>query len=216
MRDNSQLKPYRILQVHNEYFRGLGGEDTVLSLECSMLKKYGHEIEQLIVSTSELRNASPFKILGAGASTPWSFKGYKMVRQAIERFQPDIAHFHNTFPLLSPSVYWAAHHRRVAVVQTLHNYRLVCANGLISRDDLPCTDCVGRIPFDALRYRCYKDSVLATVPVVAMQVAHRLLPTLRAKSRCLYLSVSVCKTDDGGWRYSRCEDSRKTQFYSTA
>ncbi len=171
----------RILQVHNEYYKGVGGEDTVVALELDMLRKHGHDVEQLIVSTSVLQNASPVKLAAAGLSTPWSSAGYRLVQDAITKFRPDLIHAHNTFPLLSPSIYWASRAMDTPVVQTLHNYRLVCANGLISRDDMPCEKCIGHLPLAALRYRCYKDSFLATAPLAAMQVTHRLLGTFERK-----------------------------------
>lgn len=171
----------RVLQIHNEYYKGVGGEDTVVALELEMLRKYGHNVEQLIVSTSKLQNAGPFEILRAGLSTPWSTSGYELVKQAVSRFRPHLIHAHNTFPLLSPSIYWAAQAMGTPVVQTLHNYRLVCASGLISRNDLPCEKCIDHLPLPALRFRCYKDSFLATAPLVAMQLTHKMLGTLQTK-----------------------------------
>jgi len=174
-------KPIRILQVHNRYYSGLGGEDSVVALELEMLRKRGHEVEQLLVSTSDLKDAHPFKILNAALSTPWSVSSYRMVQRAIARFRPDVVHFHNTFPLLSPSVHWAAHEARTAVVQTLHNYRMVCASGSLLLGDEPCEECFGKIAVPALRHKCYKDSFLATFPVVAMQAVHRFLGTAHKK-----------------------------------
>jgi hypothetical protein len=117
----------RVLQVYNEY-RRYGGEDAVVDLEAALLRRNGHAVECLKASTKELEDASPMRLLAAGFGTVWSFRGYAAMRRAISDFCPDVVHAHNTFPLLSPSVFWAAHRAGVPVVQTLHNYRLTCAN----------------------------------------------------------------------------------------
>lgn len=98
----------RVLQVHNEY-RRYGGEDAVVDLEAALLRQNGHAVECLTVSTKELDAASKLRLLAAGLGTVWSFRGYAAMKEAIARFSPDIVHVHNTFPLLSPSVFWAAH-----------------------------------------------------------------------------------------------------------
>jgi glycosyltransferase involved in cell wall biosynthesis len=166
----------RILQVHNEY-RAPGGEETVLELEHDLLQSKGHQVGQFIVSNVDLLSAT----LRTGIETTWSHRSYKKLRKVLRQSSPDLMHVHNTFPLLSPSVYWAAAMEGIPVVQTWHNYRLVCANGLLLRDLEPCELCVGRVPLPALRYKCYRGSVPATGAVVAMQVAHRILGTYLRK-----------------------------------
>src|SRR5439155_22405915 len=97
----------RILQVHNKYRPGWGSEDTVADLEADLLRRNGHEVERLSVWTGELEGANPLKLIAAGLATVWSPRGYALTKKAIASFSPDILHVHNTFPLLSPSVYWA-------------------------------------------------------------------------------------------------------------
>src|SRR5712664_1201859 len=148
----------RILQVYNEY-RTYGGEDTVVQLEAELLREHGHQVELLGVSTKELEGAGIARMTAAGMGTVWSLRGYSMMKVAISRFSPDIVHVHNTFPLLSPSVFWAAESAGVPVVWTLHNYRVACANGLLLRKGVACEDCVGQFPLPALRNRCLGDSL---------------------------------------------------------
>jgi glycosyltransferase involved in cell wall biosynthesis len=171
---------YRILQVYNEY-RHYGGEDTVADLEALLLRRAGHEVERLTVSTKELENAGALRLVSAGFGTVWSFRGYSVMRKALDRFLPDIVHVHNTFPLLSPSIYWAADQAGVPLIQTLHNYRLTCANALLFRNDRPCQDCVGRFPWPALRYRCCGGSFWQTAAVASSNVFHRYLGTFTRK-----------------------------------
>ena len=116
-----------------------------------------------------------------GLSAVWSPSGYRTMDEALTRFRPDIVHVHNTFPLLSPSIYWAAQKHNIPVVQTLHNYRLTCTNGLLMRDGRPCEDCVGRLPLPALKHRCYKNSLAATGSLAAMQTVNRAIGSYRSK-----------------------------------
>ena len=165
----------KILQVHNRYQAGLGGEDTVVAEEQALLQQRGHDVEQLIATTQEGDTHGGMNVALTGVRAIWSASGYQDMTDALRRHRPDIVHVHNTFPLLSPSVYWAAHRFGVPVVQTLHNYRLTCANGLLLRGGEPCESCVGGFPVAALRHRCYKNSLAATSAVVGMQMVNRVL-----------------------------------------
>jgi glycosyltransferase involved in cell wall biosynthesis len=85
----------------------------------------------------------------------------------------DVVHFHNTFPLISPAGYYAASAANVPVVQTLHNYRLICPAGTLLRDGAVCEECIGRVPLPALVHGCYRDSRPATAAVATMLAIHR-------------------------------------------
>jgi glycosyltransferase involved in cell wall biosynthesis len=146
-----------------------------------MLRDHGHEVECFLVSTAELDHSGVLRLLRAGFATVWSFRGYYAIKTAISRFSPDIIHVHNTFPLLSPSIFWAAKRASVPVVHTLHNFRLTCANALLLRNEKPCQECVGRFPWPALRYRCYDQSFWRTAAVVSTNVVHRWLGTFTTK-----------------------------------
>jgi glycosyltransferase involved in cell wall biosynthesis len=169
----------KILQIHNQYFSGLGGEDTVVCLENELLHGRGHDVRQLIVSTSELKDASPLHLLKAAVSSIWSGDSYESVANEVKAFRPDVVHVHNTFPLLSPSVYYAVRRNGACVVQTIHNYRIACANGLLLRNGLPCEDCVGRAKWRGLVHRCYHGSASISASVVALQTVHRIAGTFR-------------------------------------
>src|SRR5260370_1136361 len=166
----------RILQVYNEY-RTWGGEDTVAYLEAEMLRRRGHEVERLLVSTKKIDGAGPLRLVAAGMGTVWSFHGYSLMKRMIAKFSPDIVHVHNSFPMLSLSIFWAAHRAGVPAVHTIHNFRFACAGATLLRNEKPCQDCVGRFPWPALRHHCYQASLPATSVVVAMNVFHGLLRT---------------------------------------
>jgi glycosyltransferase involved in cell wall biosynthesis len=182
----------RILQVYNEY-RTHGGEDTVVRLEAELLRQHGHQVELLRVSTKELDGVGVQRLVVAGMGTVWSFRGYSMAKKAIARFSPDLIHVHNTFPLLSPSVFWAADRAGVPVVQTLHNYRLTCANSLLLREDRPCQKCVGQFPWPSLRHRCFSSSFSRTAAVTSMNVIHRWLGTYHTKVHAFIVLTEFSK-----------------------
>lgn len=167
----------RVLQLHNQY-RAYGGEDAVADLERNLLLEHGHNVERLAVSNKSIEKAT----LRTGLETIWSQRSHRMVRDTLRGFRPDVLHVHNTFPQLSPSVYWAAKSEGVPVIQTLHNYRLTCVNALLLRDGAPCELCVGRrLSWPGIRHKCYRDSAPASAAIAAMQGAHRAVGTYRSK-----------------------------------
>ena len=184
----------RVLQVHNQYFSGLGGEDTVVRLERGLLQSRGHEVRQVIVSTSELKGAGALPLIQAAVSSIWSGSSYDSVANAVKAFRPEVVHVHNTFPLLSPSVYYAARRNGVCVVQTLHNYRIACANGLLLRNGMPCEDCVGRTKWRGLVHRCYSGSAGMSASVVAIETSHRITGTFRYQVDA-YIALSSFQRD---------------------
>ena len=115
--------------IHNFYQIG-GGEHTVFENEVKMLRENGHEVLTYTRSNDELKS-SKLKLLLSPLSTIWSFKSYVEVKKLIKQNQIDVVHCHNTFPLISPSVYYAARSLKVPVIQTIHNFRFLCPNGTL-------------------------------------------------------------------------------------
>jgi len=167
----------RVLQVHNHCAPGWGGEDTVVELEARLLRDRGHSVEVFKAYTADLKEATIFRQMMAVPAFLWSRRAYKTLRKKITEFMPDLVHVHNTFPRMSPSVFWASHRAGLPVVQTLHNYRHICANALLLRDDRRCEECVGRSPLPALRHRCYANSTPRTAVVAAINALHSKLGT---------------------------------------
>ncbi|MFZ0256826.1 MAG: glycosyltransferase family 4 protein [Gammaproteobacteria bacterium] len=151
----------------------------VFENECRLLRSAGHEVTPLRLSNDQIDDSTPLAQLRAGLGTVWSPWGYRVVKGVIAQVHPHVAHFHNTFALLSPSVYAACRRSGVPVVQTLHNYRLICPSGLLFRRGEPCEVCVGRVPWRAIQHRCYRDSRLASSAVTAMLAVNRGIGTFR-------------------------------------
>ncbi|MGR6836669.1 glycosyltransferase family 4 protein [Syntrophomonas erecta] len=170
----------QILQIHNLY-QNPGGEDVVLDMEKKLLSQKGHQVKQLLVSNRDINISRITSEVNLALNTMWSRNNYRYVYSVLNNINPDIIHVHNTFPLLSPSIYWAINKKGVPIVQTLHNYRLICTNALLMRDNMPCTGCVGHLPVQALRYKCYRNSLAATGTIVGMQVLHRIMGTYKKK-----------------------------------
>lgn len=164
----------RILSVHNAY-QIRGGEDESCAAEEQLLQDNGHQVDRYIATNDDIPNYSPLRL---AAKTIWSHSAYKAVRQTLQANRYDIVHVQNFFPLISPSVYYAAQAEGVPVVQTLRNYRLICPNALFFREGQVCEDCVGKaIPYPGVLHGCYRQSKPASAMVAAMITTHRLLNT---------------------------------------
>lgn len=164
----------RILTVHN-YYQQAGGEDKVFAAESALLEAKGHQVWRYTLHNDQVEGSNPLAIAGA---TLWNHAVYKDLRSLIRQEQIQIAHFHNTFPLVSPSAYYAAKANGVPVIQTFHNYRLLCPNALFFRDGRVCEDCLGKvIPFPGIQHGCYRGSQSASAAVTAMLAIHRAAQT---------------------------------------
>lgn len=191
----------KILIVHNEY-QQRGGEDVVVEQETDLLRQYGHEVVQYIRTNHEISAMSKGQKAMLPLQTIWSGKSSAELRDVITREKPDIAHFHNTFMLISPSAYYACQKMGVPVVQTLHNYRLLCPNALFLRDGHICEDCMGKlVPYPGVIHSCYRDSKAQSAGAAAMLTFHRLRRTYR-KQVDTYIALTEFVRDkflEAGW-----------------
>jgi glycosyltransferase involved in cell wall biosynthesis len=168
----------KILVAHNAYQHS-GGEDAVFHNETELLRSVGHEIMEFRDDNHRIAEMSSVSL---GAQTIWSEASRRKLRAALDEFRPDIVHFHNFFPLISPAAYYACHEAGIPVVQTLHNYRLLCPGGILYRDGHICEDCLPKcMKWPAVLHACYRGDRLATVTVAAMSAVHHSLGTWREK-----------------------------------
>lgn len=166
----------RILIVHNQYQRR-GGEDDAADREARFLEAAGHVVHRLVRHNDEI--AGVRARVATALQTAHSPDGVAMVRDAIQKFRPDVMHVHNWFPLFSPSIHGAARTMGVATVQTLHNYRTLCANGLLMRDGHPCESCIDGSAYFGALHRCYRGSTIGSVVAAHMVASHRRSGTWR-------------------------------------
>jgi glycosyltransferase involved in cell wall biosynthesis len=175
----------KVLQVHARY-REEGGEDAVVCGERELLEAAGHD-----VVTHLVRNPSGAAAAGASlAMSPWNVLAAREVRDLAGRLRPDVAHVHNTWYALSPSVIAALAGAAIPVVMTLHNYRLLCVNAQLFRDGAACEDCVGSHPWHGVRHRCYRGSVLASTAAATTVALNR-----RRRTWERYIAVFLATTE---------------------
>lgn len=167
-------RKFRILMVHN-YYQIPGGEDTVVANEMQMLKKYGHHVMFYSRNNSELNEMSKFQKLFLPVNTIFNFRTYRDIKRIIKQEKIDIVHVHNTLNLISPSVYYAAIQCGVPVVQTVHNFRLLCPGAIFYRNGHICEDCLEKGLWCAIRYNCYRNSKMQTLACVISTKFHRII-----------------------------------------
>ncbi len=176
----------KILMLHNRYLIP-GGEDQCSVAEAALLRDHGHEVELL---EEDNRRVEQLGHAQTAFRTVWSWESYRRIDELLRSGNFDILHVQNFFPLWSPSVYYAASRNHVPVVQTLHNYRLMCANALLFRDQHLCQECLGRfMPWHGVVHACYRNSRAASAVVASMVGAHKLAGTWR-KRVATYIAVS--------------------------
>lgn len=166
----------KILIAHNAY-RHRGGEDLVVEAETELLQANGHEVIELRRDNKSMHGGR----LSLAMDSLWSRSAYHELAALIVDRKPDVIHAHNTFPQLSPAIYWSAARAGVPVVQTLHNFRLLCAQAMFLRNGTICEDCLGKLPWRGVLRKCYRDSLGESAALVSMLALHRRLGTYAHK-----------------------------------
>jgi glycosyltransferase involved in cell wall biosynthesis len=179
----------RILVAHNAYLYR-GGEDTVVEAEIALLQRHGHEVMLYRRDNADLDALPRWQ---AAVDSVWSKRTVMEVGRLLGGFRPHLIHAHNTFPLISPSLYGVAEELSIPVVQTLHNFRLLCPQAMLMRNGRYCDDCVGRWPWRAVLHRCYRGSLTQSAVSAGMVSGHRMLGTWRDRvSRYIVLN-QMCR-----------------------
>jgi glycosyltransferase involved in cell wall biosynthesis len=164
----------RILIAHNRYQQP-GAEDQVFTAEADLLADHGHDVIRYELHNNSIKSTGKFKV---ALDTIWNPQSAGAVQRLVRHNRIEVAHFHNIFPVMSPSVYRAARDEGAAVVQTLHNFRLICPSSTMFRDNHLCSDCVGKpLPWPSVLHACYRGDRQATTVSAAMLTYHRALGT---------------------------------------
>jgi glycosyltransferase involved in cell wall biosynthesis len=174
-----------ILSVHN-FYQQPGGEDEVFRQEAQLLEEHGHQVVRYQAHNNHVAGKTSVELL---ATTIFNTHAYRQVRDLIKKNRVSLVHVHNTFPLLSPGVYYAALQERVPVVQTLHNYRLLCPAAVLFRSNKVCERCLEtRSLWPAIRHGCYRGTAASTA-TAAMLTIHRALETYKKRVNT-YIALS--------------------------
>jgi FkbM family methyltransferase len=161
----------KIMLVHNQYQQP-GGEDVVFEQERGLLERAGHHIMVYQRSNVELENITVRQI-SLAKNVVWAGDTHREFTELLAREKPQLVHIHNTFVMVSPSIYLACEQANIPVMQTLHNYRLICPAATLFRDGHVCEECIEHTLWRGVRYACYRNSRLATGAVALMLAVHR-------------------------------------------
>jgi glycosyltransferase involved in cell wall biosynthesis len=178
----------KIALVHNTY-RWPGGEDVIVAQERDLLRSAGHQVLEYRRSNHEIGNGALVRQIALAQRAVWSSDTFHDFRTLLRREKPDVVHVHNTFVMISPSIYWACAEENVPVVQTLHNFRLFCPPSNFLRDGKICEECVEHSLLRGVAYGCYHGSRVATGAAALVLAAHRWVGTWNHKIDC-YIAVS--------------------------
>lgn len=174
----------KILMIHNFYQSSSpSGEDIVFKSEIELLKKNGVDVIVYERHNDEIKNHGRLNKLILPLKLVWSWETYFEIKNIIKKEKPDIAHFHNIWYLISPSAYYACKEMGIPVIQTLHNFRMFCCNGLLLRDNKVCEECIdgknNKLIFikNAIKYGCYRNSKVYSLPIAITQYFHSVKKT---------------------------------------
>lgn len=159
----------KVLVVHN-YYQQPGGEDATCEQECRLLERTGHQVVFYRRSNKEIEGVTGWRSLRLSADTIWNERHRREFLALLGSERPDVVHVHNTFVVISPSVFAACREAGVPVVQTVQNYRLFCPSATFFRDGRICEECLHRGLWRGVRHACYHCSHAATA-VVALMIA---------------------------------------------
>jgi glycosyltransferase involved in cell wall biosynthesis len=183
----------KIVLVHNSYQQP-GGEDVVFEQECKLLENAGHRVIEYRRSNFEVDAYPGLRRFQLAGRAVWSADTRQQFERLLEQEKPDLVHVHNTFVMVSPSIYSACREAKVPVVQTLHNYRLYCPPSTFFRDGHICEECVDHSLWRGIAHRCYHDSLPATVTVALMLTVHRQRQTWTREVDCYIALTEFART----------------------
>jgi glycosyltransferase involved in cell wall biosynthesis len=191
--DGKELVPMKILVVHNSYQQP-GGEDIVFEQECQLLESSGHAVITYCRSNWEVPNYSGLRRIELMGKAIWSRDVRQQFTKLLDQERPDLVHVHNTFVMMSPSIFSACREANVPVVQTLHNYRLFCPASTFFRDGRVCEECVEHGLWRGVTHGCYRNSRAATAAVALMLAVHRQRQTWNREVDC-YIALTAFARD---------------------
>jgi glycosyltransferase involved in cell wall biosynthesis len=173
----------KIVVVHNTYQQP-GGEDVVFEQERRMLENAGHQVVPYCRSNWDVDSYHGVRLVNLATRTIWASDSRREFLQLLQQEKPDLVHVHNTFVMISPSIYSACSEARIPVVQTLHNYRLLCPTATFFRDGKVCEECLAGSLWQGVKHACYRDSYSASAVVALMLASHRLRDTWKREISC--------------------------------
>lgn len=170
------MKKIKVLIIHN-YYKISGGEDSVVENEAELLRQNGHEVILYTRHNNEINNKNIFNKINLFLGTFFSLKTFIDARKIIKKEKIDILHIHNTLPLISPSIYYCCIGTDAKIVQTLHNFRLLCPAATFTKNNKVCEACVEKNLLCSIKNKCYRNSLVETTVSALNLIIHRILGT---------------------------------------
>lgn len=161
----------RVLLVHNAYGKR-SGEEVVVDQQSELLASQGHVVERFertsegVGSNLIAQSKAFFAALGNRCTL-------ETFGRAVSRFGPDVIHVHNLYPWISPAILPIAHASGAAVVMSVHNFRLLCPNGLMFTHGEPCERCVPAAEYWCVLRNCERSVAKSTGYALRNYVARR-------------------------------------------
>lgn len=180
----------KIIQAHN-YYQQAGGEDAIVENEGNLLESYGHNVVRYFINNDSI--CSVYKKISTAINVHYSKQIFKQFADVLEEHRPDVVHVHNFFPQLTPSIYDACFNAKIAVVQSLHNFRTICAGSYFMRSGEICEKCINSSPYHAVQYRCYRKSFVGSWAVARMISYHRRMQTWPSKVDAFIVNTPFSK-----------------------
>lgn len=192
-REGGWVSPVKVVIAHNRYRSAQpSGENTIVDLEIEQLRAAGLTVLPFLRDSDDIGAMSAAGKALLPVSPLYNAGAQRRLSALLDEHRPDVLHLHNPYPLLSPAVVRTAHRHGVPVIQTVHNYRQVCASGLYFRDGTVCTDCKGRtFGLPAVIHRCYRDSRAQSAVMAATLAVHR--KTWRSVDRYIALTSAIAE-----------------------
>ncbi len=149
----------KILIIHNAGRSDFpSGELVVVNEEAKALRERGVEVHCCIEKNDKFDNIFSFKTLFTGINLFWSYPSYYKTKKLIDKYNPDVVHFHSVLPLLSVSSFYACKVKGIPVVQTLHNYRWFCVEGGLYSNNSYCEECLQKGALRGIIKKCSRNS----------------------------------------------------------
>ncbi len=180
--------------------------------ERQMLEHAGNQVIPYCRTNWDVDSYKGLRRISLAKSTIWSSESRRTFAELLKHEKPDLVHVHNTFVMISPSIYSACYEAKVPVVQTLHNYRLMCPAGTFFRDGKVCEECMEGGLLRGVQHACYHGSHSATAIVALMLATHRATRDLEAGNFLLYRAQRICSREIRGGRPAARKDLRQAKF----
>jgi glycosyltransferase involved in cell wall biosynthesis len=179
----------RILMI-NKYHHITGGADTYYFQLSNVLRTKGHDVIEFCMrhpknvrsefsnffvsglTHENWKNVSMGKKIRGYANGIYNLEAKSKIRLLVEKTKPDVAHIHNIFYQISPSVFDPLRRAGIPIVQTLHDYQIVCGSNNLYCKGRICEDCFGKRYYNILLNRCYNDRFSASFLAFSAKMIH--------------------------------------------